>query len=28
MLAFLRRELSSAQLQACLVDNPAALYRF
>ncbi|MGG2399131.1 amidohydrolase family protein [Pseudomonas sp. SH1-B] len=28
MLALLRRELDSAQLQACLVDNPALLYRF
>nr|WP_024306347.1 amidohydrolase family protein [Pseudomonas sp. P818] len=28
MLAFLQRELDSRQLQACLVDNPAQLYRF
>lgn len=28
MLAFFRRELNSDQLQACLVENPAALYRF
>jgi predicted TIM-barrel fold metal-dependent hydrolase len=28
MLAFLQRELDARQLQACLVDNPARLYRF